>query len=969
MTLKSKVIYIAGSVVIGILTVLTVIFALIGTGVIGGDKATLIFSSATETFVYDGNEHVAKEWKMLEGKLKEGHTANVIVNGKRTDVGESTNFLTAVILDKKGADVSSYYEISYEPGTIKVDPREIAVKTNDGEKTYDGTPLTVDGYKIESGTIVEGQKLDCKVTGSITDAGTTDNVFVVTITDSNGNDKTSNYEIKPLYGKLKVVPLVITISTPTLFYSYNGKDIKIESTDESLGYEIVSTVTVLDKDEIFIKKEITVKNVGEYPNTLSEIIVKDRETGKIVSYNYDFKIIEGVIKVLPRKLTVQSGNAEKDYDGTDLTCAEWNIVSDTQPVEGHTVKVVISGRRLSPGESPNYIAEVLVYDENGNDVTHCYNIEKKEGSLVVKGETNGDGGGSGGESGGGSGSGSGSLGGNSFGKPDADARDEVMLIITSPYTDTIYLRYKSFGDYTGRGWADAEEYTGNIDGYSLNYLLSLLCKEKLAGYEIDIRNLTNDYLLPYYMTYTGSYQLQTSDVIYKGPTADNYTVYYIPESKVSVVLSRISASKTKYKSVEEAYRAFVYEKYLSVPSSTKTYLSSLITKNGFDKDDTEILSKVARYIQNAANYNLDYNDALDKQQDVVVSFLSDYKEGICQHFASAGTMMFRALGIPARYVIGYVGSVKADTPSEIKASSAHAWVEVYLDGKGWQKVEVTGGSSGSGSPVAGDNEDGETKIRLKVRPATSYKQYNFGLPLTPDNKVTGLEELLKKNPDYTYIAEIEGQLCEVGKCTTTIKSLRIFNELGEDITEKFDIIKETGLLHVYFSKLTLKTASAEKVYDGTPVTAVGDATVTGSLIAGHRYEIIYGNNVHVNVGITENTATLRVLDESGNDVTDMYLLVNDFGKLTVTPLEISIKANSVAMQYQEGIELKDDGYTFVTGALVDGHTIEVTISGSISAVGKCDNVIVRVKITDANGNDVTKNYSIKTYNGILQLTR
>ena len=112
-----------------------------------------------------------------------------------------------------------------------------------------------------------------------------------------------------------------------------------------------------------------------------------------------------------------------------------------------------------------------------------------------------------------------------------------------------------------------------------------------------------------------------------------------------------------------------------------------------------------------------------------------------------------------------------------------------------------------------------------------------------------------------------------------------------------------------------------------------------------------------------------MLDESGNDVTDMYLVANDFGKLTVTPLEIGIKANSVAMQYQEGIELKDDGYTFVTGALVDGHTIEVTISGSISAVGKCDNVIVRVKITDANGNDVTKNYRIKTYNGILQLTR
>ena len=39
---------------------------------------------------------------------------------------------------------------------------------------------------------------------------------------------------------------------------------------------------------------------------------------------------------------------------------------------------------------------------------------------------------------------------------------------------------------------------------------------------------------------------------------------------------------------------------------------------------------------------------MDDEADVVVAFLTKYKEGICQHYASAATLLFRELGIPAR---------------------------------------------------------------------------------------------------------------------------------------------------------------------------------------------------------------------------------------------------------------------------------------------------------------------------------
>lgn len=59
--------------------------------------------------------------------------------------------------------------------------------------------------------------------------------------------------------------------------------------------------------------------------------------------------------------------------------------------------------------------------------------------------------------------------------------------------------------------------------------------------------------------------------------------------------------------------------------------------------------------------------------------------------------MFRLLGVPARYVTGYVVTPEDFTEdgdgytAQIPDTQAHAWVEVYRAGKGWIPVEVTPG--------------------------------------------------------------------------------------------------------------------------------------------------------------------------------------------------------------------------------------------------------------------------------------
>ncbi|MEJ8839079.1 transglutaminase family protein [Ramlibacter sp. AN1133] len=72
-------------------------------------------------------------------------------------------------------------------------------------------------------------------------------------------------------------------------------------------------------------------------------------------------------------------------------------------------------------------------------------------------------------------------------------------------------------------------------------------------------------------------------------------------------------------------------------------------------------------------------------------FWFDRKEGFCEHIASAFAVLMRAMGIPARIVTGYQGGElnSIDGFWVVRQSDAHAWTEVFLDGRGWVRVDPT----------------------------------------------------------------------------------------------------------------------------------------------------------------------------------------------------------------------------------------------------------------------------------------
>jgi transglutaminase-like putative cysteine protease len=75
----------------------------------------------------------------------------------------------------------------------------------------------------------------------------------------------------------------------------------------------------------------------------------------------------------------------------------------------------------------------------------------------------------------------------------------------------------------------------------------------------------------------------------------------------------------------------------------------------------------------------------------VDEFLFGTRAGFCEHFASAFAFLMRAAGVPARVVTGYQGGDRnpVDGKLTIRQSDAHAWIEVFLAGRGWTRLDPT----------------------------------------------------------------------------------------------------------------------------------------------------------------------------------------------------------------------------------------------------------------------------------------
>ncbi len=155
----------------------------------------------------------------------------------------------------------------------------------------------------------------------------------------------------------------------------------------------------------------------------------------------------------------------------------------------------------------------------------------------------------------------------------------------------------------------------------------------------------------------------------------------------------------------------IRQEYMQIPEGTTDRtieLADNITK-GYNNDYDK-----AKAIEIYLKSNIDYSystDLPDGGEDIIDNFLFETKEGFCTYSATSMVIMLRSVGIPARYVKGFVIREKEKEDADnivlqnnnkkqeesknnkrtVTGYNAHAWIEAYLEGYGWLPFEPTSG--------------------------------------------------------------------------------------------------------------------------------------------------------------------------------------------------------------------------------------------------------------------------------------
>lgn len=164
--------------------------------------------------------------------------------------------------------------------------------------------------------------------------------------------------------------------------------------------------------------------------------------------------------------------------------------------------------------------------------------------------------------------------------------------------------------------------------------------------------------------------------------------------------------------------------YTQLPAQTKAWANAIL-RDVVDPGQpvSRQAEAIGNFVSQKAAYTLKPGTMPPTDTDFVRWFLEDNKQGYCVHFASAGAVLLRAAGIPARYVTGYLFTARENEPTEVTGNHAHAWVEYWLPGVGWAVLETTPAAAVS-QQLALPEEEAPVAVPEEPEP----EEFGFSLP-------------------------------------------------------------------------------------------------------------------------------------------------------------------------------------------------------------------------------------------------
>lgn len=279
-----------------------------------------------------------------------------------------------------------------------------------------------------------------------------------------------------------------------------------------------------------------------------------------------------------------------------------------------------------------------------------------------------------------------------------DSFEHEGIALFSVKANTLkYYMTDSYDIYQNGIWTQSEQ---DIEPVAVEFDDNIHTRETV---EITYGNIRTNRLLvsPYWDTIHISEDMQAffdEEQVYQ--RGFNYTLEaVIPKYRTNVWKQAIMQG-------EKAQDVQKIEGYMQLPEQSERIqtLATEITSEA--TTNYEKARQIEAYLSSTYTYN-------EKPQylgtsDMVQEFLFEAEEGFCQQFASSMVLMMRSVGIPSRFVVGYVLDMEAyeDIPDSLMYSygeipdekiiydhNAHAWVESYFPGVGWVQFEPTAGQS------------------------------------------------------------------------------------------------------------------------------------------------------------------------------------------------------------------------------------------------------------------------------------
>ncbi|WP_317720018.1 transglutaminase domain-containing protein [Clostridium tetani] len=281
---------------------------------------------------------------------------------------------------------------------------------------------------------------------------------------------------------------------------------------------------------------------------------------------------------------------------------------------------------------------------------------------------------------------------------DIDNNEAFKVKSDKPY----YLRGTTRDYYDGSSWKISEDTFKRLDKYKeelqpkSNSFFSIRGEGNKNSISIIPTNISTSTLFVPMNTYNIKwnnriYFNRDKNFITGNNALEEYNIeFYDDNYKYSVVSNNIKEKEDffknmlnfEYKRTKSLYpsKAYQYENYIQLPENIPKRVYDLtkdITKDAPTLG--EKVFKIYEYLNKNYEYSLDVGN-IPAGEDFVDHFLFNEKKGYCTYFATSATIMFRIIGIPARYVEGFnMGYNKDDKGRYVVYNrSAHAWTEILI---------------------------------------------------------------------------------------------------------------------------------------------------------------------------------------------------------------------------------------------------------------------------------------------------